>query len=291
MPFLSEQLYQTLVAEQTEGVAQSVHLAAWPQADQALIDESLLADTATLLQAISLGRAARRSAGLKVRQPLGALWLRVPGGQAGGVRRFEAELRDELNVKQVRYLDASAALVEYRFKPNLRVVGKQYGKLVPALTQALAGLAGEAARAAAQAVEAGQPFELAVGEQTLTLTPEAVLLESSAPAGYAVAEAAGVLVALDTAVTPELRAEGLARELVRQVQDARKAAGLAISDRVAVTLAGAGEGLAALLERWGTTVQAETLAVSLRLGEPEQGAQTSTITLDDQPLTLGLRRV
>ena len=291
MPFLSEQLYQTLVAEQTEGVAQSVHLAAWPQADQALIDESLLADTATLLQAISLGRAARRSAGLKVRQPLGALWLRVPGGQAGGVRRFEAELRDELNVKQVRYLDASAALVEYRFKPNLRVVGKQYGKLVPALTQALAGLAGDAARAAAQAVEAGQPFALAVGDQTLTLAPEAVLVESSAPEGYAVAEGAGVLVALDTAVTPELRAEGLARELVRQVQDARKATGLAISDRIAVTLAGGGDGLAKLLERWGASVQAETLAVSLTLGAPEDGAQTSTIALDDQPLTLGLRRV
>ena len=290
MPFLSEALYQNLVAQQTEGVAPSVHLAAWPQADSALIDPALLADTATLLEAISLGRAARRSAGVKVRQPLGALWVRVPANAVAGLQRFESELRDELNVKEVRYLDAATDLVEYRFKPNLRVVGKQYGKLVPALTQALRDLAGEAARAAAHTLEAGQRLALAVNGETLQLAPEAVLVESSSPEGYAVAEHNGVLVALDTALTPELRAEGQARELVRSIQDARKAAGLAIADRIAVTVAGADAALAETLAAWGAYLRTETLANSLDQGQPVAGAHVTTLDLDGRALTLGISK-
>ena len=175
MPFVSEAMYQNLGQGMGDGwgsadgaqrsrsrtaTPESVHLAAWPEYNAALIDDDLLADTALLLNAISLGRAARRGAGLKVRQPLGELWVRVPTGAAEGLRRFEADLRDELNVKSIRYLDSSADLVEYRFKPNLRVVGKKYGKLVPALTAALRELNGDAARDAARAIEAGQTFGL-----------------------------------------------------------------------------------------------------------------------------------
>src|SRR5262249_54085380 len=170
--------------------------------------------------------------------------VRTPA-EAESLRRFEAELRDELNVKAVRYLDSAADFVEYRFKPNLRVVGRKYGKLVPALGRALAGLSGGAAREAARAVEAGRPVRLVVDGQVLDLEPGELLVEASSPAGYAVAEERGVLVALDTAVTPELKREGLARELVRHIQDARKNAGFQIADRIAVSLAGGGDGVAA----------------------------------------------
>jgi isoleucyl-tRNA synthetase len=308
MPFLAEAMWQNLVRSGEVGVRaagdgatspapnsqlptpESVHLAPWPEYDASLIDAELLADTALLLETISLGRAARRGAALKVRQPLGALWVRVPTASAAGLKRFEAELRDELNVKSVRYLDAATDLVEYRFKPNLRVVGKQYGKLVPALTAALKALEGDAARAAAHAHEAGQPIALVVEGQELTLAPEAVLVESSSPTGYAVAESGGVLVALDTTVTPELRAEGLARELVRNIQDARKAAGFAIADRITVTLAGAGDELAQVAQAWGEYIRAETLADALELGEAGADAHTEALELDGQSLTLGVRR-
>jgi isoleucyl-tRNA synthetase len=308
MPFLAEAMWQNLVRSGEVGVRaagdgatspapnsqlptpESVHLAPWPEYDASLIDAELLADTALLLETISLGRAARRGAALKVRQPLGALWVRVPTASAAGLKRFEAELRDELNVKSVRYLDAATDLVEYRFKPNLRVVGKQYGKLVPALTAALKGLEGDVARAVAHAHEAGQPITLVVDGQALELAPEAVLVESSSPTGYAVAESGGVLVALDTTVTPELRAEGLARELVRNIQDARKAAGFAIADRITVTLAGAGDELAQVAQAWGEYIRAETLADALELGEAGAGAHTEALELDGQSLTLGVRR-
>ncbi len=312
MPFLSEAMYRNLtgiehaelnienelVADQFSilnsqfSIPESVHLTAWPMADESLIDERLLADTALLLEAVSLGRAARRSAGLKVRQPLGDLWLRAPTPAAAeGLRRFEADLRDELNVKAVRYLDSSSDFVENRFKPNLRLVGRKYGKLVPALTAALRDLSGAAAREAARAVEEGRSVAIMVGDQALELLPEEVLVETSSPEGYAVAEGNGVLVALDTTVTPELRQEGLARELVRNIQDARKNAGFAIADRIVVYLGGADGGeVAAVVQQWGDYIRAETLADDLALAAPPSGAHAETLDLDGQTITVGVVR-
>ncbi|MGH2356151.1 MAG: isoleucine--tRNA ligase, partial [Chloroflexota bacterium] len=235
MPFLSEALHQNLVAGQDASAPASVHLATWPEADDTLVDEDLLAATALLLETVSLGRAARRNTGLRIRQPLSELLVRAPRG-ADALRRFEDELREELNVKQVRFLEVGEGLVVQRFKPNLPVVGKKYGRLVPALRQALEALTGSAANEAAEAVEAGRPFQVRVDGQTLSLEPNEVLIEASSPPGYAVAEADGLLVALNTTLTPDLVAEGQARDLVRFIQDARKAADLAISDRIAVSL-------------------------------------------------------
>jgi isoleucyl-tRNA synthetase len=310
MPFMSEAMYQNLVRGWVVGVGdqesgaslptpiphppspESVHLAAWPEYDPALIDDDLLADTALLMTAISLGRAARRGAGLKVRQPLGELWVRVPTGATEGLRRFEADLREELNVKSIRYLDSSADLVEYRFKPNLRLVGKKYGKLVPALTNALRELSGVAARDAARAVEAGQTFGIDLAGQAVELQPDEVMVESSSPDGYAVAESGGVLVALDTSMTPELRQEGIARELVRNIQDARKLAGFAIADRIAVHLGGvAGDAeLETTVRQWGDYIRAETLADDLILDAAGGGVHTEALELDGRALTVGVVR-
>ncbi|NTV63628.1 MAG: class I tRNA ligase family protein, partial [Oscillochloris sp.] len=292
-PYLAEELYGNLTGGKE---AESVHLAAWPLVDAALLDDQLVADTEALLAAVSLGRAARKNANLKVRQPLSELWVRASTPTATeGLRRFEADLRDELNVKAVRYLEAGSEIVEYRFKPNLRLVGKKYGKQVPALTAALKALVGEEARAAAHAVEAGQPVALALDGQTLELLPEELLVESSAPEGYAVADAEGVLVALNTTLTSELRLEGTARDLVRSVQDARKQAGLAISDRIALTLAPAnpatGELLAQTLADWADYLRGETLADSLAVGAAPEGAHVEMVELGEGTVTVGIARV
>ncbi|NTU84338.1 MAG: isoleucine--tRNA ligase [Chloroflexales bacterium] len=308
-PFMSEEIYRNLTGQtKNEGrttnaglsasvdghpsdLAESVHLASWPQADPSLIDEGLVSDTEALLSAVSLGRAARKGAGLKVRQPLSELWVRSSTpAVTDGVRRFEADLRDELNVKAVRYLDAASDIVEYRFRPNLRLVGKKHGKLVPALTAALRDLAGDEARAAAHTIEAGQPLRLVVSGQALELLAEEVLVESSAPAGYAVAEGDGLIVALNTEVSPELRLEGAARDLVRSVQDARKSAGLAISDRIALYLASESEGdlLAQTVAAWGDYLRGETLATSLSVGPAPEGAHVERVELGDGEATVGV---
>jgi isoleucyl-tRNA synthetase len=298
IPFVADAIYRNLVGleaqEASPDTPESVHLAAWPVVNEALLDDRLVDDTEVLLKAVSVCRAARRAAGIKVRQPLREMWVRAPTPAAlEGLRRFEAELRDELNVKAVRYLDSATSLVEYRFKPNLRLVGRKYGKLVPALTAALRDLTGDAARAAAQAVEEGRNITLSIEGQTIELLPEEVLVESSSPQGYAVAEDGGVLVALDTTLTPELTMEGLARELVRNIQDARKDAGFAISDRIIVYLGGAdGDAeVEAMLRAWGDYVREETLADDLRLCAPPDHVHTTTLELDEgRMLTIGVSR-
>ncbi len=294
-PFVAEEIYRNLTGQATgaarDDLPESVHLARWPTVDASLLDEGLVADTEALLAAVSLGRAARKTAGLKVRQPLSELWLGASSpALSEGVRRFEADLRDELNVKLVRYLDTSSAIVEYRLRPNLRLVGKKYGKLVPALTAALKALAGAEARAIAQAVEAGQPVHLAVDGQQLALQPDEVLVESSAPEGYAVAEGDGMLVALNTTVTPELRLEGAARDLVRNVQDARKSAGLAIADRITLYLATSSEGdlLEQTLAAWGEYLRSETLATNLVIGAAPADAYRVTVEFGDGEATIGV---
>ena len=296
VPFVSEAIYRNLSGLMADGqqpaadAADSVHLAAWPVVNEALLDERLVVDTATLLEAVSLGRAARKGAGLKVRQPLSELHVRGPNAAASeGLRRFEADLRDELNVKTVRYLDAASALVEYRFKPNLRVVGRKYGKQVPAIAAALKSLTGNDAREAAQAVEDGRPLTLALDGAALELMPDEVLVETSSPEGFAVAEGNGVLVALNTQLTPELRLEGLARDLVRNVQDARKNAGLEISDHIALFVGGAGaSALREALSTWAAYIRDETLADELVLGDAPTEAHREQMPLDAGEATIGV---
>ena len=310
-PFVAEEVYRNLTGQTVDGgrktvntstvhrlpsavLAESVHLAKWPTVDRALLDERLVADTEALLGAVSLGRAARKGAGLKVRQPLSELWVRASSPAAvEGVRRFEAELREELNIKAVRFMEVSSDLVEYRFKPNLRLVGKKYGKLVPALSAALRELSGDKARNVAYAVEQGQAVQLEVDSQLLELQADELLVESSSPDGFAVAEGDGMLVALNTVVTPELRREGLARDLVRNVQDARKNAGLAISDRVRLYLAVSEADQALLSEtlaEWGDYLRAETLAVELVVGPAPAEAHTETCEIDADQAVLGVVR-
>jgi isoleucyl-tRNA synthetase len=301
IPFVTESIYRNLTGAESSlptpdpqpPTPESVHLAAWPSVDAALLDDRLVADTEVLLKAVSLGRAARKSAGLKVRQPLPELWVRAPNSaDTEGLKRFEAELRDELNVKAVRYLDSSTDFVEYRFKPNLRLVGKKYGRLVPAIGAALRELGGEAARAAAHAAETGLPVRLTIEGQELDLLPEELLVESSSPHGFTVAEDGGVLVALDTTLTPELTAEGLARELVRNIQDARKEAGFAIADRIVVYLGGADGNaeIETVIRNWGAYIREETLAHDLVLAEPPPASYTEALEVDGKTLTVGVLR-
>ncbi|GAC1543037.1 MAG: isoleucine--tRNA ligase [Herpetosiphon sp.] len=292
MPFLSEAMYRNLVAEQDATAPISVHLAGWPDVDEAALDPGLLEATTTLLHAVGAGRAARKAAGLKVRQPLQRLLVRAPSSTGlAGLRRFEDDLRDELNVKTVEYLEGAAGLVEYRFKPNLKNVGKKYGKLVPALRDALAQLHGPAAAAAGAQVEAQQSFILEVAGRQLELQPDEVLLETSAPAGYAVAEDAGVLVALDTTLTPELEREGAARELVRAINDGRKAAGFDLVDRIALYLSPSSPELDLLLREHSTTIQSETLATTLTAGIGAPGLPTVAADLGHATVTAALEKL
>lgn len=293
-PFLSEAMYRNLVAEHNAEAPDSVHLAEWPVADESLIDQEMLSATETLLHAVTAGRAARKQSGVKVRQPLQDLLVRAPTAtQTNALRQFEEELRDELNVKAVKYLEGSGGMVEYRFKPNLKLVGKKYGKQVPSIKAALEQLAGAEAAEAGRRAEAGESIALTVDGQALELLADEVLVETSSPEGYSVAEDGGVLVALDTTLTDELRLEGAARDLVRVIQDARKEAGFEIADRIELYLSGIGshhEGvsLEQLVERYGSYIQNETLAKELRLSAVPQQVRAIMAEIGGVPLEFGI---
>ena len=287
-PFVSEEIYRNLVAERDADAPQSVHLADWPVVDESLVNATLDRDMGVLIQVVELGRSARSESGLKVRQPLAEMLVHVPGAvEQAALTGFMDELRDELNVKAVRFLEASSGLVEYRFKPNLPVVGRKYGKMVPALKNALQQITGAQAQDIAAAAKAGETFTLEVDGQTLELTAEEILIESSSPEGFAVAEEGGYVVALNTEISEELRREGLARDLVRNIQDARKDAGLQISDRIRLSLEMPAD-LAAAVTPHVEYLRTETLADDIAFASAPAGAYTANAELGEAGIVIGI---
>ena len=257
VPFISEAVYQNLVRPVRTDAPISVHMAGWPVENPARRDPGLLAETEVVQRVVGLGRAARNASRLKVRQPLSRLLIRVPDDAAGqAVERLEEQILEELNVKALELIPRDAELVTYRIKPNLPRVGKRYGKLIPALRRFL-GAADGAAIAAA--VARGETQEFAIDGERVVLEPEDLLIETASAEGFACAEEGGYLVGLDTTLNEVLRLEGAAREIVRAVQDARKQAGLEVSDRIVLHVTG-DEVVEAALARHRDYVMSETLA-------------------------------
>ncbi|MBI3926981.1 MAG: isoleucine--tRNA ligase [Armatimonadetes bacterium] len=286
-PFLSEEIYRNL---KHPGSPESVHLTDWPELDGSLIDPALNEDGAIAEKVVSLGRAARNASGHRVRQPLREVLVRVrTQREREGCERFADEILDELNCKTIRFLAPGEEFLDYTLKPNLRLVGKKYGPRVPGLRKALEeGDGKEVARRA----RAGEAIPIAVDGETLNLLPEEVLVEARSPEGFEAVEEAGLMVAMATTVTRELRLEGIARDLVRHIQELRKSTGLEITDRIHVWIAASGE-VAVAIEVHRQTLMDETLAVELTVGEPPPEASASGVSLDkDTPeFRIGLRKV
>jgi len=260
MPFLSEQIYQNLVVDQLKTAPASVHLIEYPFADESLIDRGLIEEIDLVIKVVSMGRMARQRHELKVRQPLAAITVRVRNQQeAAQLARHSQQIEEELNVKAVKITTDGGELVSYVLKPNLRLLGKKYGKQLPAITAALAAADGAAV---AVAIAAGQPVSINLAGESLALQADEVLVETKEREGLAVFQDEGLVVALDTELTPELRAEGLARDLVRVVQDMRKAAGFSIADRIVTYYVGNGAA-GAVLTNYREYIASETLSRDL----------------------------
>ena len=258
MPFITETVHQNLVRGVDESAPLSVHMSEWPAPDPVARDDALIAEIGVVQRVVGLGRAARNSSGVRVRQPLSRLLVRTPDeASAAYVTRHEAQILEELNVKAVEMLAPDAELVSYRIKPNLPRIGRRFGKRVPAVRDALASADGGAIAAA---VAAGRTFDVEVSGETITFEPDDVLVESTSAEGYSSAEEGGYLVGLDTTLTEALEREGLARELVRTVQEARKQAGLDVSDRITLRIEGTPE-VTAALDAHRDYVMEETLAI------------------------------
>jgi isoleucyl-tRNA synthetase len=284
-PFLAEALYQNLVLSVDSSQPESVHLANWPEFDASRFDQTLVSEMDAVLRVVDLGRAARGQSNLKTRQPLPEVMVRARGASATAVlERFKGLLEDELNVKKVSFLEDSANLVSFSLKPNLPTLGRKHGKAIPAIKKALESMN---AAEIVNSVRDGQSFMLETETGTLELAPEDVLVDAKSPEGLAAVEQDGFLVAFDTKLTRELVLEGLARDLVRTVQQARKDAGFDVSDRIELRAKLEGDTLEAA-RVFESYLTGETLTVKLEFTSPLQ--DDVAVKLEDGG-SLGLKRV
>ena len=246
----------------------SVHLAAWPEPDHALIDRKLSAQMALTRRLVELGRSARAAASVQTRQPLPRA-LVAAAGFADLAPELRAEIAQELNVRSLDTLTTVGDdLVDHVVKPNFRALGRRFGKATPAVAQALA--AADPAAVAATMRSAGE-VSVIVDGAPVVLGPDEVIVTQTPRSGWTVATEGGETVALEVAITPELRREGLAREVIRLVQDARKNDGLHVSDRIRLWWRASDPELAAALTEHASLIASEVLAVEFSAGEPDPG--------------------
>jgi isoleucyl-tRNA synthetase len=269
-PFITDYVWD-LLAE--DDAPDSVHLSSWPVADQALIDTHLAAQMSLVRRLVELGRSARASAVVKVRQPLARAVVAAPGFADLGPE-LKAQVAEELNVRRLEILDSSGGeLVSHSVKANFRALGKRFGSGTQGVAAAIA--AADPAELASQLRSAGAA-QLSVDDQMITIGPDDVIVTQTPVAGWAVATDGGETVALEVTVTPELRREGLAREFIRLVQDGRKGDGLAVTDRVVVGWRTADPELAQALTEHQAMISTEILAVDLGAQPPEDTDETGS---------------
>ena len=287
MPFLSESLYQNLVRRPFPDRPESVHLESWPTVNEQLLDDTLVSQMDVVQKVVGLGRATREKSQVRIRQPLSRILVRVPTGEAkDAIGKHLNQVLEELNIKEVEFIARDAEIVSYDIKPKLPEVGKRHGRLVPAIKKALAEASGAQI---AGIVGNGDSFELEVEGQTIQFAPEDVIIQTASAEGYASAEEGDYLVALETTITPELAEEGIARELVRSVQDARKQADLQISDRIALHIGGS-EAVISALDAFKETIATETLTQQW-LSEADDECFAANGSADGQDWSIALKRI
>ncbi len=282
-PFVAEELWRNLAAGR-DGMPDSVHLSDFPAVHEAAIDPGLDESMASARELVELGRRVRVETKTKTRQPLLEAVIHT-AGRRGALDDLLDVVAEELNVKTVRFAESADAFGRWRAKARFNVLGPRLGPRVKALAAALADDDGSIAGALAR----GEEVEVVIDDgPAVTVAPDDVELAQEILEGWGVASDGGVTVALELELTPELRLEGRARELVRIVQDARKAAGLDVSDRIVLGIVAAGGTREAMLIH-RAYVAGETLAVEV-LGEAEAGAFTQAGEVDGDAVTVSVRR-
>jgi isoleucyl-tRNA synthetase len=259
IPFTTEAMYQELVRPYDEGAPVSVHLTDFPANDALEADEELLEGMDGVLAIVEQGHAARNKAGIKVRQPLAEMRVASSAkGMAERLRRFVPTILDELNVKEVTFVDSGTGLYERSVRLDGKISKRKYKQHFVAVQEAVAAL-GESELDAALAA-GGVDVNLA-GE-TFQVEPEEVIAQNSAAEGWEISEGDGYFVALSTVLTDELRREGFVRDLVRKIQDLRKKIDLNVEDRISLTYS-AEDSVAEAIEEYRGYIGQEVLAVSI----------------------------
>ncbi len=284
IPFITEVMYQNLVCSMRPNVYQSIHHTAWPKVDTSIADDALLEQMSLARKVASLGLSARSTANLKVRQPLSK--VRVHAGKAVLRQELVEIVKDELNVKAFEFVEHEGALVKYKVLPDNKLLGPKFGVKFPEVRAALAHA--DPAWVASD-VNAGISVKLDVAGETFELAPETILVSTEPLPGLAVASDKYITVGIDATLTPELKAEGLAREIVRRVQDMRKNASFNIEDRITTCYQAEGT-LAEVFVTWGEYIKSETLTTQLLDALPIEGSYAEEHKIEEETLVIAVKK-
>ena len=261
-PFMAESMYRNLVCSIDKDAPISVHMTDFPVCDERYINTELEQHMRDLLEVVVLGRSCRSESGLKVRQPLSRM---IVSG-ATLPQDLCALAEDELNVKDAVFTDDTTAFMTYQLKPQMRTLGKKYGKLLKAIGEKLVTLEGT----------------------MVELEKDDVLTAPMKKPGYVVATDRGVTVALDTNLTEDLIAEGFAREVISKLQTMRKEAGFEVVDRIHVTVKTADEKLAQIVAQNAEAIERGVLALDVKLGDAPEGAYVRDWSINGVDATLSV---
>jgi isoleucyl-tRNA synthetase len=284
IPFVTEVMYQNLVRSVRSNAYESIHHTAWPKVDAQMADDALLEQLSLARKVASLGLSARANASLKVRQPLSKVL--VYAGKAVLRQELVEIVKDELNVKSFEFVEHEGALVKYKVLPDNKLLGPKFGAKFPEVRAALA----HADPAwVASTVNAELPVKLDVGDETIELPPETILVSTEPLPGLAVASDKYITVGIDATLTPELKSEGLAREIVRRVQDMRKNAGFNIEDRITTYYHAEGS-LPEVFTTWGEYIKSETLTTQLFDTPPIESSYTEEHSIEGETLVLAVKQ-
>ena len=279
-PFMSETMYQNMVRTVDKSAPESIHLCDWPKKDESFIDPELEANMAAVLDIVVLGRSARSAANIKNRQPVASMY--VQGKALPDM--YVSIIADELNVKEVRFVDDASSFISYRVKPQLKTLGPRYGKLLPKINQYLAGEG--VGNAVVAAHNRGESYKFDIDGTEISLAAEDVLVSTEENAGFVTVTEHDLSVVLDTNLTPELIEEGFVREIVSKVQTMRKEAGFEVTDHIVLSHHG-NSLIEGIFARHGAEIAADTLADSIKLGS---AGYVKDWEINGESVTLGVEK-
>ena len=282
IPFMCEDIYQNLVRNIDKTAPESVHLCDFPVAEESHIDKELEAYMDEVLKIVVFGRAARNTANIKNRQPIGKMFVKA---ERALPEFYQEIIEDELNVKSVEFTDDVRAFTSYSFKPQLKTVGPKYGKQLGNIRKALSEIDGNAAMDTLNE-EGALTFDFDGTE--VVLTKEDLLIDAAQVEGYVSEGDNTVMVVLDTNLTPELLEEGFVREIISKIQTMRKEAGFEVMNHIRVFVNG-NEKIAEIFAEHGDAIRGEVLADEILPGQT--GGYAKEWNINGEKVMLGVEKI
>ena len=281
IPFMTEEIYRNLVCSVDKNAPESVHLCDFPKVDENLIDKELEASMEEVLDIVVMGRAARNTANIKNRQPIGTMYVRAERPLA---EMFQAVVADELNVKHVEFKDDLSDFTSYTFKPQLKTVGPKYGKLLNGIRTHLAELNG---REAMKELENTGSLSFDIDGQNVVLSKEDLLIDTAQMEGYVTEEDSTVTVVLDTNLSDELIEEGFVREIISKIQTMRKEAGFEVMDKIVVYSMG-NQKIEGYMKEYREEILSDVMASDIHFDEVK--GYTKEWSINGESVTLGVEK-